>query len=118
MLTIISALISGSEESVFTVVQLLWINLLMDTFASLALSTDYPTQSSLSRRPEPRNASILNTTMWKMIGGQSLYQATVMFVLHYAGPGIFSADTDEERRQLQTMIFNTYVWMQFFNQSK
>jgi P-type Ca2+ transporter type 2C len=99
-------------------VQLLWVNLLMDTFASLALSTDYPTQSSLLRRPEPRTAPILNTTMWKMIAGQSIYQAAVMFTLHYAGPGLFNATTEEKQRQVQTMGFNIYVWMQFFNQQK
>lgn len=114
----ITALISGAEEAVFTIVQLLWINLLMDTFASLALSTDYPNESVLHRRPEPRHAGILNTTAWKMIVGQSVYQVAVMFTLHYAGYGLFGAETEEEQRRVQTMIFNAYVFMQFFNQSK
>ncbi|GJC92986.1 calcium-translocating P-type ATPase [Colletotrichum higginsianum] len=116
ILTVISALVGGTESSVFSVVQLLWINLIMDTFAALALGTDFPTPDLLKRRPEPRGISVLNTTMWKMILGQSLYQLAVIFTLHYAGERILQYHTERQLLELQTMIFNTYVWMQFFNQ--
>lgn len=56
--------------------------------------------------------------MWKMVTGQSGYPMVVMFTLYYAGPGLFGVETDREHRQLQTMTFNIYVWMQFFNQWK
>ncbi|KAH7122482.1 calcium-translocating P-type ATPase [Dendryphion nanum] len=118
ILTVISAFVGGTNASIFTVVQLLWINLIMDTFAALALATDFPTPGLLLQRPEPRTSSVLNTTIWKMIVGQSVYQMTVIFTLHYAGAGIFNYHTELQLNQLQTMTFNIYVWMQFFNQTK
>ncbi|GJC87991.1 calcium-transporting ATPase 2 [Colletotrichum liriopes] len=112
-LTVVSEL---AGDSIFTVVQLLWINLIMDIFASLGLATDYPSPDFLKKRPEPRNAPIVNITMWKMILGQAIYQLAVMFTLHYAGNGLFKPVTNADREALQTMVFNIYVWMQFFNQ--
>ncbi|KAH6690569.1 hypothetical protein F5X68DRAFT_259983 [Plectosphaerella plurivora] len=109
LLTIINTFISGAEASIFSVVQLLWINLIMDTFAALALSTDFPTKAPLLRKPRPRTAPVMDTATWKMTIGQSMYQIVVMFVLYYAGPRLFNAKTDHEIRQLQTMTFNTYV---------
>ncbi|KAG6022615.1 hypothetical protein E4U40_004498 [Claviceps sp. LM458 group G5] len=103
-------------DSIFTVVQLLWINLIMDIFASLGLATDHPSPDFLKRKPEPRNAPIINITMWKMILGQSLYQLAVIFVVHYAEWEIFDPQTEAEIESLQTLVFNIYVWMQFFNQ--
>lgn len=113
ILTIISELVG---DSIFTVVQLLWINLIMDIFASLGLATDHPSPEFLKRKPEPRNAPIINITMWKMILGQALYQLAVVFVVHYAGWDIFDPHTPAEIEKLQTLVFNMYVWMQFFNQ--
>ncbi|KAG5985467.1 hypothetical protein E4U55_000029 [Claviceps digitariae] len=113
ILTITSELVG---DSIFTVVQLLWINLIMDIFASLGLATDHPSPEFLKRKPEPRNAPIINITMWKMILGQALYQLAVIFVVHYAGWDIFDPHTETEIEKLQTLVFNIYVWMQFFNQ--
>lgn len=90
----------------------------MDTFAALALGTDFPTPDLLTRKPEPRGVAVLNVTMWKMILGQSIYQLAVIFTFHYAGESIFQYHTEQQQRQLQTMTFNIYVWMQFFNQIK
>ncbi|KAI5458225.1 hypothetical protein BGZ63DRAFT_407516 [Mariannaea sp. PMI_226] len=113
IITVVSEL---AGDSVFTVVQLLWINLIMDIFASLCYSTDPPSPDYLERKPEPRNAPIVNVTMWKMILGQSIYQLAVIFCVHYAGWDVFNPDTQYEEDRLQTLVFNIYVWMQFFNQ--
>ena len=86
----------------------------MDTFAALALATDWPTSSSLSRRPEPRNSPIFTPGMWKMVFGQSVYQLAVIFTMHYAGTAISGYDAEA----MQTVTFNSYVWMQIFNQMK
>ncbi|KID98331.1 ATPase, P-type, calcium-transporting, PMCA-type, partial [Metarhizium majus ARSEF 297] len=112
-LTIISKLVG---DSIFTVVQLLWINLIMDIFASLGLATDLPSPDFLKRKPEPRNAPIITITMWKMILGQAIYQLAVIFTVHYAAWEIFDPHTQSEIEKLQTLVFNIYVWMQFFNQ--
>ncbi|PHH93248.1 hypothetical protein CDD83_9518 [Cordyceps sp. RAO-2017] len=103
-------------KPIFTVVQLLWINLIMDIFASLGLATDLPSPEFLKRKPEPRNASIISITMWKMILGQAIYQLAVVFTVHYAGRDIFSPNSSIEGEKLRTLVFNIYVWMQFFNQ--
>ncbi|KAL9949174.1 hypothetical protein ACHAQF_005773 [Verticillium nonalfalfae] len=112
-LTVVSEL---AGDVIFTIVQLLWINLIMDIFASLGLATDYPSRDFLKRKPEPRTAPIVSITMWKMILGLALYQLAVMFTLHYAGESFFNAVTQFEKDQVQTLTFNIYVWMQFFNQ--
>lgn len=103
-------------DSVFTVVQLLWINLIMDIFASLGLATDRPSPDFLKRKPEARNAPLISITMWKMILGQAIYQLAVVFVVHYGAWEIFDPDTENEIESIQTLVFNIYVWMQFFNQ--
>lgn len=116
LLTFISGVASNDEASVLTAVQLLWVNLIMDTFAALALATDAPSPSILKRRPEPKSAPLITLTMWKMIIGQSIYQLAVTLVLYFAGASILSYQTAAEKDRLQSTIFNTFVWMQIFNQ--
>ena len=89
----------------------------MDTFAALALATDPPTPSILNRKPEPKSAPLITTTMWKMIIGQSIYQLVVTLILNFAITWKFIMDdSNNAPRYKQTMIFNTFVWMQIFNQ--
>lgn len=124
LLAFISAVSNSKEQSVLTAVQLLWVNLIMDTMAALALATDPPTRSILNRKPDPKSARLISTTMWKMIIGQAIYQLTVTLVLYFAGEGIlgYHATTASDAklhkhqyRDHQTLVFNTFVWMQIFN---
>ncbi|KAL8657960.1 MAG: hypothetical protein Q9226_001398 [Calogaya cf. arnoldii] len=119
-LTFISAVANENEESVLTAVQLLWVNLIMDTFAALALATDPPTPSILNRKPEPKSAPLITRNMWKMIIGQSIFQLVVTLILYFPGRNFipyYNADPPVARAdQHQTLIFNTFVWMQIFNQ--
>lgn len=85
----------------------------MDTFAALALATDPPTDKILNRPPQGKRAPLITTNMWKMITGQAIFQLTVTFVLYFAGARIFPHYSDAE---LRTVIFNTFVWMQIFNE--
>lgn len=57
-------------------------------------------------------------TMWKMILGQSVYKLAVIFMLYYAGDEILGPilSQDKHGAELNTIIFNTFVWMQIFNQ--
>jgi Ca2+-transporting ATPase len=50
--------------------------------------------------------------MWKMIIGQALFQLTATFILHFGGPSFLPYPEPEMR----TIIFNTFVWLQIFNQ--
>ena len=88
----------------------------MDTFAALALATDPPSPSILDRPPEPKSAPLITLTMWKMIVGQSIFQLVVTLILNFGGTSIFSYQSTREQEQLKTVIFNTFVWMQIFNQ--
>lgn len=112
--TVITGIESENQEVVLPAIQLLWVNLIMDTFAALALATDSPTRSILQRKPERKDASLITITMWKMIIGQAMYQLTAVLVLFFAKQHIFPRDWIEAHQDL-TVLFNGYVWMQIFN---
>jgi P-type Ca2+ transporter type 2C len=112
-LAFVSSICSPEEQSVLSVVQLLWLNLIQDTFAALALATDPPTLDLLNRKPEKKDASIISPTMWKMIMGQSALQLIVTFILVFAGPRLFPAWSALE---LETVVFNTFSLLQVSNQ--
>ncbi|KAK9708459.1 plasma membrane calcium [Basidiobolus ranarum] len=118
ILAFVSAVVDINQESVLTAVQLLWVNLIMDTLAALALATDPPTPELLDRAPTPRTASLITFTMWKMILGQAIFQIVVSFTILYAGPSILNIDTqtDSQKKELRTLVFNTFVFMQIFNE--
>jgi Ca2+-transporting ATPase len=90
----------------------------MDTFAALALATDPPTRKVLDRKPEKKSAPLITLNMWKMIVGQGIFQLVVTLILNFRGEDIFDYKTDHQKEQLKTLIFNTFVWMQIFNQYK
>lgn len=114
LLTFVSAIAASNNESVLTAVQLLWVNLIMDTLAALALATDPPSESVLDRKPDNRSVSLFSPTMWKIILGEATYQLIVSFTLHFGGSHFFDASTSAERTQLHALVFNTFVWMQYF----
>lgn len=73
------------QQSPLTSVQLLWVNLIMDSLASLALATDPPTDAHLSRPPHKKSSFIIEKNMWKHIIGQSFLQLSLMLSMMYAG---------------------------------
>jgi len=64
---------------------MLWVNLIMDTLASLALATEPPTEELLNRRPYGRNMALISRIMMKNIFGHFVYQLTVVLALLFAG---------------------------------
>jgi hypothetical protein len=109
----VSSVMSTTESSALTAVQLLWVNLIQDTLAALALATDPPTLDLLNRQPESKGSSLISFNMWKMIFGQSVVQLSVIFFLNFAGTKVFSDWSDST---MKTTIFNTFVWLQIFNE--
>lgn len=73
------------QDSPLKAVQMLWVNLIMDTLASLALATEMPTPDLLLRRPYGRTKPLISRTMMKNILGQAFYQLGVIFTLLFAG---------------------------------
>ena len=66
-------------------VQMLWVNLIMDTLASLALATEMPTPDLLLRRPYGRTKALISRTMAKNILGQAVYQLFITFGMMFYG---------------------------------
>lgn len=77
VLCFIAAFVKESHEPL-TPVQMLWINLIMDTFAALALGTERPTPSLLKRRPYKEDCSLISPVMWRFILGHAVYQLIVL----------------------------------------
>ena len=117
VLTFVLAVASSDGKSVLTAVQLLWVNLIMDTLAALALATDKPDDLLLNRKPNGRHMPLILTLMWKMIIGQLVMQLIVTFVLHFCGKRIFYGDghiSNHQEKMLSLMTFNAFVWLQFW----
>jgi Ca2+ transporting ATPase len=81
------------KESPLRAIQLLWINLLMDSLASLALSTETPDESLLERQPYGRTKPLLSKIMCRNILFHSLYQIAVIFFFLYGAPIHFAGVT-------------------------
>jgi len=105
------------------------VNLIMDSMAALALGTEKPTDDLLFRKPYGRKGKIVTPTMWRNILGQSLIQVAVCFIILYALdysapppyphlflPGVTSGQGILTPTAQYTMIFNTFVLMQIFNE--
>lgn len=109
-----------------TAVQLLWVNLIMDTLAALALATDHPTDELFNRRPYSKNEPLISSYMWRFVFVHSVYQLTILLFILLVGEELFACgsssnfehpdDTEKGRNEtLLTIIFNTFVFLQIFN---
>ena len=94
-------------------VQLLWVNLIMDTMAALALATEPPDRALFQQPPHGRHAPLITKSMWTSVlamGGVMLaILMATMFTDWLTPAGI----THEARL---TFVFNTFVMMQVFNE--
>lgn len=111
-LTFLSAL--TGKEPPLNAVMMLWVNLIMDTLGALALGTEPPSPTLLYRRPYRRTASLISTKMIRNISIQFLFQMGVLSYLLLRGAADF--DAVPESRQHMTIIFNTFVFCQVFNE--
>ncbi|CAH1756465.1 4762_t:CDS:2 [Entrophospora sp. SA101] len=118
VLSFTSAVTSDDNESILTAVQLLWVNLIMDTLAALALATEPPTDELLNRRPTSKTASLISYRMWKMIIGQAIFQIIINLFVISMGAAIFHLDEDDKHDKvvLRSIVFNTFVFLQVFNE--
>jgi Ca2+ transporting ATPase len=110
-------------ESPLTTVQLLWVNLIMDTFAALALATEPPKAELLEDKPHGRDDNIMTSVMWRNVIGQSVYQIIVLCVLLFVGAELLGVESrpigtkwNQENGVHFTIIFNVFVMMQVFNE--
>jgi len=110
-----------------TAVQLLWVNLIMDTMAALALGTEKPVDTLLLRKPYGKEGKLITPIMIRNIIGQSIFQLIVLFMILYAVKDgwhlIFndvpSGQTEQAMAEPSvhyTLLFNTFVFCQVFNE--
>ena len=135
---------SGSlifDDAPLTSVQMLWVNLIMDTLAALSLATEPPSPGIVEGRlPEDRDAMIINGTMWRNILMHGVYQIGILLTLLFRGGQIFGIDYSESdpfypnadwiaahpdsgytegqptpKVEMYTIIYNAFIMMQLFN---
>lgn len=114
-----------------TAVQMLWVNLIMDTLAALALATEPPHPNLLNEKPYSRQDLIVTPVMWRNICGQAFFQIVILIVLMFLGPILFNIEYPSTevfydmsgvapiatlKTKHYTIIFNTFVFMQVFNE--
>uniref|UniRef100_A0A3Q1AN34 Calcium-transporting ATPase n=1 Tax=Amphiprion ocellaris TaxID=80972 RepID=A0A3Q1AN34_AMPOC len=111
-----------TQDSPLKAVQMLWVNLIMDTLASLALATEPPTESLLLRKPYGRDKPLISRTMMKNILGHAVFQLVIIFTLLFAGEKLFDIDSGRNAplhsppSEHYTIVFNVFVMMQLFNE--
>ncbi|KAI8009386.1 Calcium-transporting ATPase 12, plasma membrane-type [Camellia lanceoleosa] len=94
-----------------TLVQLLWVNLIMDTLGALALATEKPSKELMEKPPLRRFMPLITNIMWRNLLAQALYQIAVLLTLQFRGKSIFGVNMNVN----DTLIFNTFVLCQVFN---
>lgn len=107
----IFSIISSSifRQSVFTTVQMLWVNMIMDSLASLALSTDAPeTEKMLHKKPVNRSESLITPTIIKHITIQSLYQIALLLFLVLYGQHFLPEYADQYDKLIGTDLGAKY----------
>ncbi|XP_057490177.1 calcium-transporting ATPase 1-like [Actinidia eriantha] len=109
-----SACLTGSAP--LTAVQLLWVNMIMDTLGALALATEPPNDDLMKRTPVGRKGNFISNVMWRNILGQSFYQFVIIWYLQTAGKTVFHLDGSDSDLILNTLIFNSFVFCQVFNE--
>ncbi len=114
-------------QSPLTVTQMLWVNLIMDTFAAMALASLPPSGKVMEEHPRDRNAFIINEQMAKRIFGIGgvffLLLLGLLFVFQHTNISSLQDLTNLQwqsttrgiSRYEQSLFFTLFVWLQFWN---
>ena len=112
-------------ESPLTVTQMLWVNLIMDTFGAMALASLPPSPEVMNNKPRDRKAFILNKTMSFDIWGVGLFffALTLGFLYIFQHADITSmtdllslklGESNAVTPYEQTLLFSIFVWTHFW----
>ncbi len=112
-------------ESPLTVTQMLWVNLIMDTFGAMALASLPPSPSVMHDKPRDRRASILTRPMMAELLGVGIlfFAITLGFYCIFNAtdvtsiPQMFHAEpkaTEGMTAYEMTLLFSIFVWTHFF----
>lgn len=117
VINVVAAVSSGDVP--LNAVQLLWVNLIMDTLGALALATEPPTDHLMDRPPVGRREPLITNIMWRNLLIQAMYQVSVLLVLNFRGRSILGLTHDKYDHAIKvknTLIFNAFVLSQIFNE--
>ena len=113
-------------QSPLTVTQMLWVNLIMDTFAAMALASLPPSESVMDDKPRSRSAFIISRSMWRwIIGTGGIFFLFLLGLLYYfehtditsltqIGRATFGAGRGLTPYEL-SLFFTIFVFLQFWN---
>ncbi|XP_031251206.1 calcium-transporting ATPase 8, plasma membrane-type-like [Pistacia vera] len=117
VINFVAAVSSGDVP--LNAVQLLWVNLIMDTLGALALATEPPTDHLMHRPPVGRREPLITNIMWRNLIIQAVYQLSVLLVLNFKGKSLLNLEHDDSshaNKVKNTLIFNAFVLCQIFNE--
>jgi Ca2+ transporting ATPase len=112
------------KDSPLNAIQMLWVNLIMDSFASLALATEPPSEGLLKRKPIDKSIGIVTDMMKINIVSQAILQIIILLIVIFFGDLIFGVPSDRELTHFTwnedvgyhfTIFFNIFVFLQVFN---
>lgn len=106
------------HNSPLKTIQLLWVNLIMDSLGALALATRGPSDALLNRPPYGESDGLISNVLLRNIVGHTCYQLICLFLLLFGNTKIFGIDDpiDEvKEKHTSTLVFNTFVYCQVFN---
>ena len=110
------------KESPMSAVQVLWVNLAMDTLAALALATESPTPKLLDRMPYSKNESLICKTIVRNLLIQMFCHVGILLTIVYYGHKLFNMPigsvlgSGHDPTRQYTMVFNTFVCLELFNE--
>ncbi len=111
-----------SKQPALTVTQMLWVNLIMDTFAALALAALPPNSVLMRQKPRDSKASIITPTMMKFIMLSGMIFAVLMIGLYYyfvreanGGPVFARGINPNINPREMGIFFSVFVFLQFWN---
>ena len=120
MLCLIGIVVNG--VSPITVIELLWINFIMNTMVVIVIIMEEPTDRILTMKPLDKNEGLITSSMKQFIFCHSLYQLAILLVILFAGPKLLhipdSKDMQEYdpiQAQHYTIVFHAFVMMLIFN---
>jgi magnesium-transporting ATPase (P-type) len=125
LLVIMGSATKGSSP--ISINQLLWINLIMDTFAAIALGSERPHPSIITSPPVKHGEALITPSMWKQIYCMTIYIFTLSTIFYFFVDDMWGIEYDNATEIYEngdptpkgvvfTMIFNAFVWMHIFNE--
>nr|VDD49697.1 unnamed protein product [Brassica oleracea] len=108
-----------SHEIPLNVAQLLWINLLTDTFGAWALASEPPMDNLMRRPPVRKGEPFITKLMWAKFVAQVSFQVSALLYLNFRGESILKLENkslDQANKVKNTVIFNCFVFCQVFNE--